>query len=101
MESAEKNVYAGQGVGFSKLWAQVGSQRTVAGGSPLPPNSGRSTWESKKNDSDQGRGWIGGTLKSGVLPRFSSSLYLKHKDSKLTQPLPGLKHRRPEEHTGE
>lgn len=43
-ESTEENVYAGQGVGFSKLWAQVGSQRTVAGGSALSPNSGNSTW---------------------------------------------------------
>lgn len=44
---------------------------------------------------------LGVAFKSGVLPRFPSSLYLKHKDSKLTQPLPGLKYRRPEEHTGE
>lgn len=47
------------------------------------------------------RDGLGVALKSGVLPWFPSSLYLKHKDSKLTQPLPSLKHRRPEEHTGE
>lgn len=53
---------------------------------------------SKGNTSDQGLEWAG-DLKSSVLPSFLSCL-LKHKSSKLTQPLPGLKHRTSEEYKG-
>lgn len=91
-------MYMGQGVGFSKLWAQVGSQRTVAGGSAPPPNSRSSTWGPRKMPPI--KDWDGlGPLSQASYLGFPH-LYLKHKDSKLTQPLPGLKHRRMDQEGG-
>lgn len=68
----EKNVYAGARSGFPKAVGSGWFPKNCCRLSAPPPNAGHTGF--KRNDSNQGLGWIG-AHKSGVLPPLPSSLF--------------------------